>query len=189
MNTDVAVLENEVVENVVEAKVKKPRVRKPKNFVSPELETQEVAWSTEIEATEPVTLEEMFAAELSTGDATDKVNQLFADKPESEVEVEEVVEVEEKAPKAPKQRATKEKAPKVQKAPKQREKIVRVAPEGYMWFGDVARLLDVRYQQVFQRFSSGRLSGMLYEGHWCAAAGSVNEWIESRARYFARKGA
>lgn len=165
MNTDVAVLENENV--VVEAKVKKPRVRKPKNFVSPEPELQDI----EVEATEPVTLEEMFAAELSTGDATDKVNQLFADKPE-----EEVVEVEEKAP-------------KVQKAPKQREKVVRVAPEGYMWFGDVARLLDVRYQQVFQRFSSGRLSGMLYEGHWCAAAGSVNEWIESRARYFARKGA
>lgn len=181
MNTDVAVLENEVVENiVVEAKVKKPRVRKPKNFVSPEPES--------IEATEPVTLEEIFAAELSTAtteDATDKVNQLFEDKPESEVE--EIEEVEEKQPKVRKQ-ATKEKAQKKQpKVQKQREKIVRVAPEGYMWFGDVARLLNVRYQQVFQRFSSGRLSGMLYEGHWCAAAGSVDEWVESRARYFARK--
>lgn len=183
MNTNVAVLENEVVENiVVEAKVKKPRVRKPKNFVPPEPES--------IEATEPVTLEEIFAAELSTAtteDATDKVNQLFEDKPESEVE-----KVEEKQPKVRKQRATKEKQPKAPKQPKvqkQREKIVRVAPDGYMWFGDVARLLNVRYQQVFQRFSSGRLSGMLYEGHWCAAAGSVDEWIESRARYFARKGA
>lgn len=55
-------------------------------------------------------------------------------------------------------------------------------------FSEAAKMVGVRYQQVYQRAMNGRLEYLMIKDHWYAGSASIQEWIESRAAYMQKKG-
>ena len=60
----------------------------------------------------------------------------------------------------------------------------RIAKD-FISFSAVAKLLNVRYQQVFQKHKQGKLDSVKINNAWYAKRESVDVWIARRESYFA----